>query len=308
MNPPPPQAAADPERWCAAAADYIAAVCRARGAAGVAVGISGGLDSAVVAALAARALGPQRVLGVWLPERDSCPQSARLARALAQGLGLTLVKQSLTRALRALGAYRLAPRPGLLPRRWQVGYVRRQLSRAARLGGGSALLADTAAERDAALARGAALCRAKVRLRMLALHLQAEPRHLLVAGTCNRTEWLTGLFAPWGDPAADLLPLRNVCKTDVRRLARHLPIPAPILERAPAPDLAPGLTDEDLLGIPYPKLDRILAALEPDGATPPPESLADCTAQELDLVRQLLRRSALLRSLPDVFAPPARLL
>lgn len=120
----------DVSQWCERAQRFVAEACEARAAAGVVVGLSGGVDASVVAALAVRALGPSRVLGVLLPERDSDPASTRLALQLAEQLGVKHLTLRLTGALRKLGVYALAPRPMGLPRAWRAKYVRRRLAQA----------------------------------------------------------------------------------------------------------------------------------------------------------------------------------
>ncbi len=78
----------------------------------------------------------------------------------------------------------------------------------------------------------------------------------------NKTELMSGLYVKWGDSAADFEPIAHLYKTQVVELARWLRIPSEIVERAPTPDLIPGITDEFVLGLNYADLDRILAKME----------------------------------------------
>jgi NAD+ synthase len=102
----------------------------------------------------------------------------------------------------------------------------------------------------------------KARLRMIILYAEARSRTALVVGTGNKSELLTGYFTKHGDGGADLLPLGDLYKTEVRELAAQLRIPAPIRERPPTAGLWEGQTDEGELGLPYEELDRILRGTE----------------------------------------------
>jgi NAD+ synthase len=229
------------------------------GYAGAVIGISGGIDSAVVAALAVRALGTPRVLGVILPERDSAPETLRDALAVCDHLGIERTVKPITRALRAMGVYRLQPPAFFLPRRLQERYVMKRLEA---IGKDAAYLQDLEDRGDPDFLRALAYYRVKHRVRMACLYLEAEKRNYAVLGTTNRTEALTGLYVKWGDEAADIEPIRHLYKTQVCELGRELGIPAAIRSKAPSPDLIPGITDELVLGMTYSELDSILIGLE----------------------------------------------
>lgn len=102
----------------------------------------------------------------------------------------------------------------------------------------------------------------KARIRMTVLYEEARKREALVVGTGNKSEILTGYFTKYGDGGADLLPLGDLYKSEVRELARQLGLPLAVRERAPTAGLWPGQTDEEELGLPYDTLDRILRGLE----------------------------------------------
>lgn len=250
---------ADDVRQSHAIARFIRSALEGRGYAGAVVGISGGIDSAVVAALTVLALGAGRVLGVLLPEMDSAPETLRDSLIVCDHLRIGRVVKPITPVLRALGAYRLQPRHRFIPRRFQERYVRSKL---AALGPDSVLIRDLEGRGDAELLRALAYYRVKHRIRMACLYLEAEKRNYAVVGTTNRTEALTGFYVKWGDEAADLDPVRHLYKTEVYELARDLELPRAILEKPPSPDLIPGVTDEMILGMPYPELDGILMRLE----------------------------------------------
>ncbi len=234
---------------------------------GIIVGLSGGIDSAVVAALAARALGAERVLGLILPERDSAPESKRLARQLARSLGIRYRTVGLTLPLALLGVYRQVPLwllPGRRLKAKAVLHYYQQFREALPEGETpfSAVMLGTRGLSGPWLNQTVAYHRVKVRLRTTVLYYYAERYNLLVAGTANKTELATGFFVKYGDVAADIAPLAHLYKTQVRALAKYLDIPKPIIARPPSPDLLPGLTDELAIGLDYTTLDRVLWRLE----------------------------------------------
>jgi NAD+ synthase len=234
---------------------------------GVVVGLSGGIDSAVVAILAVRAMTPRRVLGLILPERDNAPESKRLALAHARNLGIEHKVVGLTPLLALIGAYRQVPLWLLPTRRLREKAVRQYYAdHGAGLANGetpfSAVMVGTRGLRGPWLNQGVAYHRVKGRLRMVLLYYYAELRNLLIVGTCNRTELSVGFFVKHGDAAADVAPLARLYKTQVRALAAYLGVPDAIIARPPSPDMLPGLTDEQAMGLDYPTLDRILWRLE----------------------------------------------
>jgi NAD+ synthase len=240
--------------------EFLRTAVRRRHRDGAVVGLSGGVDSAVVAALAVAALGAGRVLALAMPDRHSAPDSLRDARRVAGHLGIPLIRRPITSLLRKLGAYRLVRGSLLVPRSVQESFVRRRLTR--RPAGEPPLLAALAGRLDEPETRGRAMLQSKNRLRMTLLYLTAEQRNAAVLGTLNRSEWLCGLFVPHGDAACEIAPILHLYKTQVYALAEHLELPPAVRRRPPSPDLAPGLTDADLLGLDYQRLDPVLAAIE----------------------------------------------
>ena len=234
---------------------------------GAVIGLSGGLDSAVAGALLVRSLGPDRVLGLILPERDSAPETVRDARAVAAYLGVHTRSISMSPLLRRLGVYRLAPPALLFPRKLQERYTRKRFERDAQR---DTFLEDLEGTGTPRFLGGLAYYRSKHRLRTCVLYFEAEKLGYAVAGSTNRSELRTGLYVKWGDDARDIEPLMHLYKTEVYELAEALEVPPSIRSKAPSPDLAPGLTDELVLGLSYQDLDRILIKLD-DGREPTDE-------------------------------------
>jgi NAD+ synthase len=202
---------------------------RHRNSKGVVVGISGGLDSAVVACLAVMALEPSKVFGLILPDSTITPKGdTRDAKNLAEKLG---IKYQIT----------------------EVGNIKKiclnkRLPRSNNL--------------DYKLAKANLL----VRLRMSLLYFYAAATNSLVLGTGDKSELQLGYFAKFGDGAADLFPIADLYKTQVRELARHIAIPESILSKKSSARLWRGQTAEGEIGISYEEIDHILQELEKNHA------------------------------------------
>jgi len=185
------------------------------------VGLSGGIDSATVAFLAARAIGPERVLAVSMPYRSSAPEAEQDASLVVEALGCRSERVEIT--------------PMVEP-----------------------LLASLDAEDgDLRVRRGNVMARQ----RMIVLYDRSVAFDALVAGTSNKTEVLLGYTTLYGDQACALAPIGDLYKSQLRAVAGRLGVPERILAKPPSADLWPGQTDEDELGATYDALDRILFAL-----------------------------------------------
>ena len=214
---------------------------------GVVVAVSGGIDSACVAALAARALGPARVLALLLPERESSPESGAYAERLCRGLGVEYLVQDLTAMLEAAGCYRLRDEalrsvyPAYVPGMpWKIAMHGDRL-RSDALNLPYAVVATPEGERRFRLSPRAALqivaaTNFKQRARKMVEYFHADLRVLAVAGTPNRLEYDQGFFVKLGDGAADVKPIAGLYKAQVYALARHLGVVEEILRREPTTD------------------------------------------------------------------------
>lgn len=227
------------------------------------LGLSGGLDSSLAAALAVRALGPEKVKLFYLPERDSKKIHRQHARRTAEQLGVALQVINISPALRRLGVYRLLPLsyfPGQRLKALAVAYGRREMLKET---GGEFLSGRLAASGGYWVARGNAYASAKHRIRAAVLYKQAEQSGGLVIGAANRTEWLTGTFVQWGcDHSADLMPLLHLFRTQLYPLAEHLGLPPEVIAKKADPDVMPGLDDKSLLLGSFRLADQILWGLE----------------------------------------------
>jgi len=255
-------AVSDPERLVEQLSGFIRRIVEKEGRTGCVLGNSGGLDSALVAAIAVHALGKENVRLFFLPERDTSRKSRPDAFLAAKWLGIKMKVINIRPILHMAGVYRLEPPANIAPRFGVELYVRAKRRKLEAENGSVLLRMLRGGGGNPEIQRHMAYYGTKNRVRMAVLFLQAEKNNCLVLGTCNRSEKMTGLFVKHGDGACDLNPLDKLYKTQVFELARHMGLPHKIIEKKPIGDLAPGLTDEDSLKLDYPRLDWILAGLE----------------------------------------------
>ena len=208
---------------------------------GLVVGLSGGVDSAVVARLCQLAT-PGAALGVLLP-CHSDPADERDARAVADHFKLPIATVLLDEPFDAL-----------------TSAVKSAAAEAARH------LSVAEAPPDDARAR-MPLANMKPRLRMTSLYFLANRLNYLVAGTGNRCELAIGYFTKYGDGGVDLLPLGTLLKSEVRAMARELGVPSQVVEKAPSAGLWLGQTDEGEMGFSYADLEAYLQK-GPDAVAP----------------------------------------
>jgi len=218
------------------------------GARGAVVGLSGGIDSTLTATLAVQALGSDRVLGLGLPAREP-DESVQEARTMAEGLGIEFRECDL-RPLVDLFEDHVAPEVAPTGGRQAVGNV-------------------------------------VARLRMAALYYAANARSLLVCGTANRSELLLGYFTKFGDGAADLFPLGDLYKTEVRALASHVGVPRRIVAKEPTADMWLGQTDAEEIGARYETVDPVLRlVVDRSGRV---EAAAEALDVDPDVVERIAR-------------------
>ena len=214
---------------------------------GVVVAVSGGIDSSCVVALAARALGPERVLALLLPERDSSQEATRYGLAQCQALGIRHELQDIAPVLAAAGCYRLRDEAlrAVFPEfrtemPWKLCMHADRLNSDAlnlpyvvvRTADGDRRLRLT----PDAYAQIVAATNLKQRTRKMIEYTHADRLGYAVAGTPNRLEYDQGFFVKLGDGAADVKPIAGLYKTQVYALAAHLGVLPEILERPPTTD------------------------------------------------------------------------
>jgi NAD+ synthase len=241
---------------------------------GVVLGLSGGIDSTVCAALAVQAFGPQRVFGIMMPERDSEADSLALAELLAESLGLESTIENITPMLDGAGCYRRrdAAIQSVIPEYqpdWKSKLVLPPLLAGARFSLSSIVVQSPTGERKQArltLEAYQAIVAAtnfKQRCRKMMEYYHADRLRYAVIGTPNRLEYDQGFFVKQGDGAADLKPIAHLYKTQVYQLAEYLNVPEVIRMRPPTTDTysLPQSQEEFFFSVPYDKLDCCLYGL-----------------------------------------------
>jgi NAD+ synthase len=202
---------------------FIKQYIEASGANGIVLGLSGGIDSSTTAALSSLAMGGDQVLGLMLPEKETYnPKDIEDAKLVAEKFGLKTQLCDITPALESF--YKTIP------------------------------IFDSADK----------LCKGniKARTRMIYIYYYANKLNRIVCGSSDKSETMMGYFTKWGDVAADISPIMDLYKTQVRKLAAHLGIPAEIAAKPSTPALWPNQLAETELGVKYETLDLILYGLE----------------------------------------------
>lgn len=201
------------------------------------LGLSGGIDSAVVAGLCVRAVGADRVLAIIMPS-SSISQDAVEAQKVADAFGIRPATIDLTAVADAVFA--------AMPSEDELY--------------GEILGEEIPSGSDARLQ----LARANVRprSRMITNYYLANLSNGIVVGTGNKTEYMIGYSTKYGDAGVDLAPLLDLYKFEVRAVARAIGVPESVITRPPSAGLWEGQTDEDEIGISYDDLDRTLLAME----------------------------------------------
>jgi NAD+ synthase len=193
------------------------------GAKGVVLGMSGGIDSNAIAALSALAIGGDNVLGLMLPEKETFnPKDIEDAKIVANKFGIKTQICDITPAL--AGFFKSIP------------------------------IFDPTEK----------LCKGniKARTRMIYLYYHSNKLNKIVCGSSDKSETMMGYFTKWGDVASDIAPIMDLYKTQVRKLAEHVGIPADLAAKPSTPALWPNQSAEGELGIRYEILDLILFGLE----------------------------------------------
>ena len=240
----------DEERAVRAIGTYLRSLLHQHSVSGVLIGLSGGIDSAVLATLAIRSLGKDSVRVAYLYDRDSDKGLAVSARLVADWLGLDLETQNIEPALRKRRVYApwVVRITGLSP------FINRFLISVYRLMRDIVLVmcASTAGRRKALGERLQRLLqrliskyiesgfRARHIYRREVLQKEALSRNLLLLSAANRSEYMLGWFSRGGIDDLPIQPLMGLYKTQVRQLARYLEVPASVRNQPPSPDMMKG--------------------------------------------------------------------
>ncbi len=277
------------DRIAATLKDQVVKTLRRRG---IVLGLSGGIDSTVCAALAVRALGPQRVLGIFMPEAHSIDDSLRLGQLAADQLGIPTVLENITPTLEGVGCYQR--------QNWAIQRVMPQYGEGWR----SKIVLPSVVDTDAyrlftlvaqspqgeefrvrltptAYLELVAATNFKQRVRKMVEYYHADRLVYAVLGTPNRQEYDQGFFVKNGDGAADVKPIAHLYKTQVYALAEYLGLPKEICSRPPTTDTysLPQSQEEFYFSLPYALIDQCLWALN-HGLSPAETARRTALAEE----------------------------
>lgn len=270
---------------------------------GAVVGISGGIDSSVCLALAARAFGPRKVLGVAMPEQESNSESLTLAQKLARQFGTNFVVENITPALEGFSSY--------LRRDEAVKKVFPEFKE----GYKSKIVLPPVTEKDqfnvfyltiitpdgqektkrlplSEYLQIVAASNFKQRTRMTMLYYHADRLNYAVIGTGNKNEHEQGFFVKYGDGGADLKPIAHLFKTQVYQLAEYLGIPEEIRQRTPTTDTysAECTQEEFFFRVPFEIGDLVWLGMEQQVPVEEIAEAANISVQEVVNIQNDIKR------------------
>ena len=249
---------------------FIRSCVEAAGAGGVVFGLSGGIDSAVVAHLCSAALGPERCSALVMPAGGITPSSETDDGVLvATALGME---------------YRIRPIGPMV----------------------EAFVASDADGFSGDSQKAYVIGNLSARIRASCLYYEGQKSGRLVVGTDDKSEYMIGYFTKYGDGASDMLPIANLYKSQVWELAGHLGVPEHIIAKKPSPHLWPGHSAHDELGMEYGTIDGILAGIYEAGEDP--AALAarlGIPEKDVKRITSLVEKSGHKRRLPPTVDPYA---
>ena len=243
---------------------------------GAVIGLSGGIDSAVVGELCVRALGKKNVLGLFLPEKESNPISLEYGKKQAEKMDIDTITVDITGYLESLNVYerRNAVIKGIFPEfedsyKFHVTLPQDLLERN-RFNYHSIVIEDGDGERQKKRISAkdwlaiSACQNMKQRMRMMQLYYHGDRNNYIVAGTTNKTEVMQGFYVKFGDGGVDIEPIAHLYKAHVYELAKELGVVDEIIQRPPSPDTysLPVTDKEFYFCLDYELLDLLLFAYE----------------------------------------------
>jgi NAD+ synthase len=287
---------------------------------GAVVGISGGIDSSVTLALAVKALGSDRVLGVILPEKESNPESREFALKLAEQCKVKTIEKDITDALKAFECYQLRDQavisifPEYDPQtdKMKIGVNQRGLTQLLPPTFSITIINKEGEEKNKLLPikeylQIVAASNFKQRCRMSMLYYHAERLHYALVGTPNKHEVKQGFFVKYGDGGADIMPIAHLYKSQVYQLAEYLEVPKEIIKRTPTTDTytAEQTQEEFFFQMPYQEMDLIWYGMENQLSPDEVGKVLGKTSEEVEYAYANFRRkensTAYLRMAPIMY-------
>ncbi len=265
---------------------------------GAVVGTSGGIDSALVAALCTKAFGPDKMYGVLLPDKDSSPDSKALGIGLAETFGYKYETNDMTEGLAGAGCYKYRDDAfrQVFPE-WQDGWKAKivlptNILESKRFNVFRLAVESPEGEKmDKRLPLKAylqivAASNMKQRIRMMTLYYHAERLNYAVIGTGNKNEHDQGFFVKYGDGGTDCKPIAHLYKTQVFQLAEYLGVPKSIGDRTPTTDTYPSeqTQEEFFFGLNFEIMDQLWLAKEEGFSSSEVAEVMELTAEQVERV------------------------
>lgn len=264
---------------------------------GLVIGLSGGIDSSVTAALAVQALGADRTLALQMPEKHSAEETLRLSGSVADHFGMEKVHEDITDILKAVGSYRRYDEAvqKVIPE-YGDGWKSKIVIPSVLESKGFSLFSIVAESPDKSLIKKrlpldayleiVAATNFKQRIRKMLEYYHADRLNYAVAGTPNRLEYDQGFFVKLGDGAADVKPIAHLYKSQVYQLAEYLGVPAEIRRRPPTTDTysLPQGQDEFYFSLSYEKMDICLYGKNNNIGIEQVAEAIDLTAEQIQRV------------------------
>ena len=288
---------------------------------GVIIGLSGGVDSAVTAALSSRALGPENVLGLIMPEKESSGDSKKFAELLVKNLEINSEIIDITPILESFDIYNIREKivKTNFPEynnncQYRIVVPNDVLERDGLRIPFLEVLDDNGKINKIKLSYNDYLTltsatSVKHRTRMTLTNLHSEKRNYLVVGSTNKSEWIQGYFVKYGDGGVDLEPVANLYKTQIYQLAKYLEIPDEIIQRNASPDTwSYEVTDEEFFfGVPYKVMDLVWYAKENNVQVSEIEKETELNEKQINRVLNQMERNWIssmhMRRIPSMWKP-----
>ena len=264
---------------------------------GVVIGLSGGIDSSVTAALSVKALGAERVLVLQMPERHSADETLKLSSIVADHFGIKKVHEDISGILDSVGFYkRYDEAVRLIIPEYGDGWKSKIVIPNVIEEKSFNLFSIVAQKPDSTIVRKRLTLKAyleivastnfKQRIRKMLEYYHADRLNFAVAGTPNRLEYDQGFFVKLGDGAADVKPIAHLYKTQVYQIAEYLGVPEEIRKRPPTTDTysLPQGQDEFYFSLPYDKMDLCLYGKNKNISTETVASVIGLTPEQVQRV------------------------
>ena len=265
---------------------------------GAVIGISGGIDSAVMAAICAKSIDPKQVLGIIMPEKESDPTSQILAKKIAEQFQIETKIIDITSILESFGVYSIKEQ--IVKEKFSNfnNNCKYRVTIPSKISNSAGIpfleiLDDKNKKYQFKISTSEFLTliassSIKHRVRMTLLYYYAEKNNFCVVGTTNKSEFLQGYFVKYGDGGTDLEPLTNLYKSQIYQIGEFLKVPNEILEKDASADIwSFNTSDEEFFySVPYHIVDLILYARENNMTKSEIEKISNLSLEQIEKLLQ----------------------